>query len=308
VAALTLEEEAGRTRVTGLLQAPARKPIAALILDGRHRHRLQRSLAGCAPLLFCRRREHLYDLTQQLLSAVIVEAHDESGAPLAPVVRDLKRGMPSLAVLAYVEFTPDHAHDILTLARAGIDDVILRGREDPRSVLNAISRSIRYSAAAHALSELSPIIGQPLVPFLAYCLSRVDEPLSVRAAAAALGVHRKTLAQRARASSAPTPSVLIVWCRLLIAGRLLEDPHRTVDQVASVLQFGSSSALRNVFRRYARLRPNEVRQQGGFRVVLEACKDALCIEATARARSGTHPGSRPPFSRVSSIATGQTSG
>lgn len=61
----------------------------------------------------------------------------------------------------------------------------------------------------------------------------------------------------------------------MIAARLLDDPGRTVEQVALMLDFPSGTALRNMFKRYTGLRTSEVRQNGGVRCVLHAFKKEL---------------------------------
>jgi AraC-like DNA-binding protein len=90
-----------------------------------------------------------------------------------------------------------------------------------------------------------------------------------------MGVHRKTLVDRLKAAHLPSPRAMIGWCRLLMAARLLDDPGRTVEQVALKLDFPSGAALRNMFKRYTGLRTTEVRENGGVRCLLHAFKREL---------------------------------
>ena len=91
----------------------------------------------------------------------------------------------------------------------------------------------------------------------------------------ALNVHRKTLVARLSGANLPTPSALISWCRILVAARLLEDPGRSVEQVALLLEFPSGTSMRNMMKRYTGLRPGEIRENGGVRCVLHAFKQAM---------------------------------
>jgi len=67
-----------------------------------------------------------------------------------------------------------------------------------------------------------------------------------------------------------------------MAARLLEDPGRTIEQVALKLDFASGTALRNMFKRYTGLRTTEVRENGGARCLLHAFKRELASVSAGR--------------------------
>ena len=67
-----------------------------------------------------------------------------------------------------------------------------------------------------------------------------------------------------------------------MAARLLEDPGRTIEQVALKLDFASGTALRNMFKRYTGLRTTEVRENGGVRCLLHAFKRELAAVSAGR--------------------------
>jgi AraC-like DNA-binding protein len=120
------------------------------------------------------------------------------------------------------------------------------------------------------------------VPFLRYCLEHARRDLSVEEVAAAMGVHRKTLVDRLRAARLPPPRAMIGWCRLLMAARMLDDPARTVEQVALKLDFPSGAALRNMFKRYTGLRTAEVRENGGVRCLVHAFKQEIAAVSAGK--------------------------
>ena len=101
-------------------------------------------------------------------------------------------------------------------------------------------------------------------------LSRPHEVTTVTRLAAALAVHRKTLVNHcARAGFLP-PAALIGWCRLAVVGYLLERTGATVESIALSLEYPSHTALRNLVKRYTRLRATDIRQHGGLSIVVEA--------------------------------------
>jgi AraC-like DNA-binding protein len=63
---------------------------------------------------------------------------------------------------------------------------------------------------------------------------------------------------------------LLTWGRLIVAARMLEDPHRTADRVAANLGFPSGSAFRNVCQRYLHSTPGDIRRRGGAAFVVRA--------------------------------------
>jgi AraC-like DNA-binding protein len=61
----------------------------------------------------------------------------------------------------------------------------------------------------------------------------------------------------------------------VLAARRLEDPGRTVEEVAFELEYPSGNALRNMLRRYTGLRPVDLRSPAGGRRVLERFRYAM---------------------------------
>jgi AraC-like DNA-binding protein len=203
------------------------------------------------------------------MGTVIVELRDSLGNTTVPLVQMLRRDYPSLPILAYCELTPDQVKEIPALVRAGADGVLLKGIDDVGAALRGtLSRSASDRVADEALQGLRRFIPKVEEPVLAYCLRHAYRPITVSEVAGALGVHRKTLCNRAIEAGLPTPSALISWCRLLHAARLLDDGGRSVERTARALGFGSGAALRNMLRRYTGLRPSELRQRGGTRFVI----------------------------------------
>jgi AraC-like DNA-binding protein len=251
--------------------------VVAMIADPRDRERIREALRPAASVAFCTRREEVMRLVRdQAAAAVVIEPRDASDEDMAPTVRLLKRGYPSVAVLVYCRVAPADCRMLLPLTRAGVDEVILRGFDDAATSLRtALVAALGTSALSHALEELRRVVPDDMMPTVEYCLGRASRAPTVEEVAAALGVHRKTLASRASSAGLPSPRSLIAWGRLLVAARMLEDPRRSVEDVARVLGFSAAAELRNMFRRYTRMRPLEVRHAGGMGCVLSLLKGTI---------------------------------
>jgi AraC-like DNA-binding protein len=250
--------------------SPSRAAILALVADREARARLTAAARGLAELHFAATAEQLSaELERAHVVTIVLEARDTAGTALAPHVERLRRSHPSIPIVAYATLSPGESREILDLARAGVHELVIRGFDDVGLRLRtALAHAREQAAAAEVLRELERDVPGPLQPLVRYCLERAAEAPTVSVVARAMGVHRKTLVNRARAAGLPSPLRLIGWCRLLLAARLLEDPGRRVEQVALCLEFPSATSLRNMLKRY-------VGERGGWRAVLEALRDSI---------------------------------
>jgi AraC-like DNA-binding protein len=251
--------------------------IGALIVCLEARVRIRQAVRGWAHVCFCERGEELLALAAACsLEGVVTEPWDADGRPVAPAVRLLRERFLSTPVAVYCALSAETARELLALARAGADEIILRGVDDVGVVVRSVfAHAGMLRVAAQALQVLAPGLPPEVVPVVSHCLVHAREAPSVEQLAGAFGIHRKTLVNRLATAGLPSPSVLISWGRLLLAARLLEDPGRSVEQVGLALNFGSGGALRSMLRRYTGLRPYEIRENGGMDCVLHLFRKAL---------------------------------
>ena len=152
----------------------------------------------------------------------------------------------------------------------------------------ALQDAQRHNVADHviaAIADAVPPIGRPLMELY---LRGADGPMPVTEAARQLGVHRKTLRNRMDAAGLPAPADLRAWCRLFMAGRLLEEAGRTVESVAHQLEFTTGSALRNLIKRRTGLAPYMLRDAGGLHYLV-ACFNATCETRRLAREDGMRP-------------------
>lgn len=239
--------------------------IVALLGNPSWDSRLRAILRHRAEVIVCRRVNELADVLRTQVDILIVAPWDSSGALVAPAIAFVRWRRPSLPIVVYCALDESSVRQVVALTRSGADEIILRGIDDDSSALwSRLLVSVSRRMAAQTLSELRPLLGKDTEPILSYCLERADQSVTVEELAATLNVHRKTLVNRLAAAGLPGPNNLISWCRLMLAARFLEDPGRSVEQVALTLGFGSGPALRNMIRRYTGLRTSELRKLGGW--------------------------------------------
>ena len=251
--------------------------VAALVRDPISRARLTDALRSEASIRFCDRLTEVLALVEAgLANLVVVDHRDYDGAPTLPTVRRLRDEFPSVPIVMYLPMSAVVSGAVLEYAKAGVSQLVFQGIDDLKASLrSAVNAALDQVSAVALGADLEPLIPATIVPFLRYCLEHARRDITVEEVAAAMGVHRKTLVDRLKAARLPSPRAMIGWCRLLIAARMLDDPGRTVEQVALRLDFPSGAALRNMFKRYTGLRTTEVRQNGGARCLVYAFKREL---------------------------------
>ena len=264
---------------------PAVQHVVALLVGREAEARIRGGLRGRADV-------HVVDTCRALVSrlregpaaAVIVEPRDGEGVSTAPTVRRLRGEFPLVPVLAYCPFTQPDARDLLAVAQAGVSGLLVRGVDDAGFALDsALASAGDECTARRAMAELARFVAGPARPVLEYCLSHARSAPSVLDVARALGMHPKTLTTRLARAGLPPAQIVIGWCRLLLAARLMEDVGRPLEQVALHLKFPSGASLRNMLARYTGLRPSEVRENGGFTCVLFAFRQAISARGDAEA-------------------------
>lgn len=251
--------------------------VVALVGSPQRRARIMEALRERAVVQFCESAEAMRTLVMQpRVQAVIVEAMDHDGIATAPSVGVIKTRFPLLPVVGYVAANQDLSREMILLARAGIDNLLIHGVSDTRhAIREVVSTSRTLCCATWAMRELAPMVPEELRSVIEYCLTNAARSLTVPELARAHGLHRKTLANRFARALLPPPSTFISWCRLLAAADLLVDGDRPLEHVAMDLDFPSAGALRALLKRYLGIRVLELRTFGGGRYVLNGLKNAL---------------------------------
>ncbi len=242
--------------------------IATLLPNASHVQRLRLAIRDRHRLLPCDNWPGLIELCEQQAVRVAIIDLFAGGRPGFERVRQLKQRLPRLTLIAYVSFTADRAHDLFDAGRQGMDALVIADQDDaPRAFLalveQAESRSLG-SVVRQALDDVDPGVRDAVL----LSVTRAHECLSPEGLARLLALPRRTVSQRLAMAGFPPPQRLLTWGRLIVAGHLLEDAHRSADRVAVALEFPSGSAFRNTCQRYLGATPGELRVLGGAEYVI----------------------------------------
>ncbi len=207
----------------------------------------------------------------ELAGAGTPDAASATGGDVSRIeelTRTLHSQHPAVPVLVYAPLTAAASRAVVTLAHAGVANVIIAGHDDLNHAVGPIlARAASVCAAEDAYRKLSAVASPGVAAILNYALRYGARAPTVADAAAALHVHRKTLAAWCHSSGAPSPRVLVTWCRLIIAVERLADARWPAERVARHHGFGSGSALAGLIRRHIGLTRAQLRDRGSGIVV-----------------------------------------
>jgi AraC-like DNA-binding protein len=270
---------------------PGRRRILALVLGRLDRLRLGDVLRGWADLEVVDNVDALQRAalrSQQVVDTLIIEPFDTHRTPTAPAISRLRAARPDLGLIGYITRGQAYSPEVLTMARAGVHELIFRGTDDVsngiRLALARVGAGPAQALVRRALTDAGVLSTPEGEAIVTTCLQYGHADFSVDDLARFLGVHRKTLGMRCRLAGLPSPAALTSWLRLMHAAALLDVPGRRVEDVAEALGYRKANVLRNALKRYTGRRATELRSEKGG-ALAQVLAAFLAPEAFGRARA-----------------------
>lgn len=240
-------------------------------------------------LLWVEGWDHLLDLVRSApaSSLIVVDPYAEADhrGRLSADLAALLHRFPSLAVTAAMAVVPGRLDDVRKLGEWGVVQIIDL-EEDTTSILVAQRLLSVRGRPLRALIEraLPKTVSGPARSILGTAVSVVAEGGQGRDLARVLHVTPRTLTRWCRRAGLPPPRRLFAWLRILLAAELLDDPGRTVGDVALSCGYAADSSLRLALRTFVGLNPGELRDRGAFETVSREFLTALVEAKSAKKR------------------------
>lgn len=208
-------------------------------------------------------------LERNAVDALLLDVPPRSPLPHAQLTW-LHRQHPHLATVLLLDPTGREA-DLFRLGAEGVDEVVLLDDGLARGELvGALQRALVRSLAQRATADLRNRVPSLFVEGLTWAIEHADEKPDpealARGLARPLGSYRRALRQ----AGLPTPTRILLWGRLVRAGRLLGEGHLSVEAIAHRMGYAGGSSLARALRRETGVPPSVVRDRGGTIVVLDA--------------------------------------
>ena len=213
-------------------------------------------------------------IRERPVTAVVLDsAAMPSGCDQTAAVTELRRSFPSLAMVFVARPHVDPAV-LFRLGRAGIENLVpVPWGALTSGITLAASRALRFSTDALVTRAISAYLPTREMRAIRLALDGVQLGWSADELAERTGFTRAHLSVRLRSVGLPSAGHLLIWAKLLHAGRWLSDPGRTGESVSRQLEYSSGAAFRRALRNYMGATPTELREGGGLRVVLQRFVD-----------------------------------
>ena len=202
-----------------------------------------------------------------------------SGVATDAAVGELRRSFPSVATV-FVARPATDPFSLFRLGRAGIGSVVLLPADHLSSAAEALGRALGSGTEAFVTRAVSTYLPRRETTAVRLAIEGVQHGWGTDELASTLGLTRPHASVRLKACGLPSAGHLLVWARLLHAGRWLADPGRTAESVSRQLGYSSGAAFRRALRNYVGMTPTEVKTFGGLRPVLSSFLDACGLPDT----------------------------
>lgn len=189
------------------------------------------------------------------------------------LVTELRRRFPSIGAV-FVSRPELDPLMLLRLGRAGISDLTVMPLDSLAQDLGrAVTRAMSGSTRALVLRAVGARLPRPEHDVLRSALDGSLMGWQADDLAKEAGWTRAHLSVRLRAVGLPSAGHLLLWAKLLHAGRWLTDPGRSAESVSRQLEYSSGAAFRRALKNYLEATPTQVSEAGGLAVVMRRFLD-----------------------------------
>jgi len=183
---------------------------------------------------------------------LVVADPSADGTMQVEPLEQLRRQFPSLPVVVYTTLASSTIQAVVRLARSGIEHVVLsRFDDEPRRFLELLESIPAHSLGDRMLLELAEPLAQLPVTVVRAIDQLFRSPAHFRNAqdlAKAAGMTLRTLYRNLEPAGLYSPRLLVVAARLLRAYAYLQDPGRSIKDVAAKSGYHSAWQLSQQMR------------------------------------------------------------
>jgi AraC-like DNA-binding protein len=189
---------------------------------------------------------------QHQATDVVVADPTATGTVQVEALEYLRRHYPSLPVIVYTLLAPASIKAIVQLAKSGVEHVVLhRFDDEPRRFLELLESTPGYALGDRMLMELAGAVSCLPVTVVRAIDQLFRSPARFKNAqdlAAASGMNLRTLYRNLEPAGIFSARSLVVSARLLRAHAYLQDPGRSIKDVAAKTGYHSSWQLSQQMR------------------------------------------------------------
>ncbi|MGH7545725.1 MAG: helix-turn-helix transcriptional regulator [Gemmatimonadota bacterium] len=178
-------------------------------------------------------------------------------------LRQLRLMFPSVSVLVWVSLSHDVAPALVECGKIGVAKPLLRGYTTEKVIVHEVAQQMSEGIHTWTLDLILRHLGNETPARLRWVMKEILEaPAEIRTAeelARRARVDTRTVFRWFRRARLATPHTVITAARVLLAGRMLQDPGLTVEDVARRLGYSDPRYLAEHARKLVGMTPGELR-------------------------------------------------
>jgi len=209
-------------------------------------------------------------LTRTEATCLMVQVPPDAHGPFWVDLRELRAHYPGIPVIAVAITGVSSYTSAMRIGQFGISELLTA---DPdlhvEHVDGALARAHNDGIISRVWRAAALTLPDAYVTVLKRALRLAHEPLTTAQLANATQMHERTLRKYCTRHRLPPPQQIVGWSRLLIAAFYLDEGSRTTKDVADLLGFPTTDALRKQLMRYTHRSATQLR-------------DGHAVEAMAR--------------------------
>ncbi len=203
-------------------------------------------------------------LASEPVDGCVLDADHPTREDALAHIRRIRGAHPHLTIVVFADFDGEEL-ELLEFGRLGIDGVLLANPEHKAGTIrSAVERALTMARTERVRRALEGRYSGTGTRAVAWAVEHAAESPSVTVFAAAMGLSSRALGETLRSTGLPSPSRVLLWGRLLLAGAHLARDGYTVEDAAFRLGYSTASALSRAMKRETGYRPSEVARHGGL--------------------------------------------
>lgn len=220
----------------------------------------------------------------------MVSVGSEKG--LAEGLREVAQDFPLVGIVACVRVDSVDPEVLAAMQAWGVTEILDLDWEQSAAAVARRIDDVKGVWAQRLLARALPRVlsarGRTLLETVADVAAQGGH---VPELAAALGIYQRTVRRWCTAAGVPEARRMFTWIRLLLAAELLDNPGRTIENVARVSGFSSGASLKSTARAFTGLTPSELRERGAFDAVANLARSEFRSTREAARQSDRHENS-----------------
>ena len=201
-------------------------------------------------------------LVEGAFEGCIVDADHPTREIARREIIGLRGTYPNLAIVAYADLSGEMEY--FDLGGVGVDRIVRAEDQDAASMRSIVDQAMVVARSARVERALEPRYGRFGARAVRWAMEHARSRVGVEEFALALGHTARSLAPALADARLPTPSRLLVWGRLLVAGSMLDRDGRTIEETAYSLGYSSANALSRAMKKHTDFTPGQVAGRGGM--------------------------------------------